>query len=47
MLYLAYSIGKNDSQLYCKKMKLTNPIEILSAGLIHLSYTGNYKKLIY
>jgi len=37
---LAHSIGKNDAKLFAQKMKLETPIEKLSAGPVHFSYTG-------
>ncbi len=37
---IAHSIGKADAKEFHKKMGLKNPVEKLSAGPIHFSYTG-------
>jgi PAS domain S-box-containing protein len=37
---IAHSIGKQDARNFHKKMNLKDPIEKLSAGPIHFSYTG-------
>ncbi|MBT3179208.1 MAG: hypothetical protein HOG03_24940 [Desulfobacula sp.] len=37
---IAHSIGKADARSFFSKMKLTDPIEKLSAGPIHFAYTG-------
>lgn len=41
LLYdIAHAIGKQDARNFHKKMNLHDPIEKLSAGPIHFSYTG-------
>jgi PAS domain S-box-containing protein len=37
---LAHSLGKADARSFHSKMKVTEPIEKLSAGPIHFAYTG-------
>ena len=37
---LAHSLGKADAKSFHSKMKVTDPIEKLSAGPIHFAYTG-------
>ena len=37
---IAHSIGKADAKSFFEKMKVTDPIEKLSAGPIHFAYTG-------
>ncbi len=37
---IAHSIGKADAKSFFSKMKLTDPIEKLSAGPAHFAYTG-------
>ena len=37
---VAHAIGKADAQAFHKKMRLADPIEKLSAGPIHFSYSG-------
>ncbi len=37
---IAHSIGKADAKSFFTKMKLTDPIEKLSAGPVHFAYTG-------
>lgn len=37
---IAHSIGKADAKSFFEKMKVTNPIEKLSAGPVHFAYTG-------
>ncbi len=37
---IAHAIGKADAKSFFSKMKLTDPIEKLSAGPVHFAYTG-------
>ncbi|MCP3876021.1 MAG: hypothetical protein GY699_23090 [Desulfobacteraceae bacterium] len=37
---IAHSIGKADAKSFFKKMKVSDPIEKLSAGPVHFAYTG-------
>ncbi len=37
---IAHSIGKADAKSFFSKMKVTDPIEKLSAGPVHFAYTG-------
>ncbi|OIQ34425.1 MAG: hypothetical protein BM555_04380 [Crocinitomix sp. MedPE-SWsnd] len=37
---IAHVIGKEDAIAFQKKMKLTDPVEKLSAGPVHFAYTG-------
>ena len=37
---IAHSIGKADARSFFKKMKVTDPVERLSAGPVHFAYTG-------
>ena len=37
---IAHSIGKADAKSFFAKMKVTDPIEKLSAGPVHFAYTG-------
>jgi len=37
---IAHSIGKADAKSFFTKMKVTDPIEKLSAGPVHFAYTG-------
>ena len=37
---IAHSIGKADAKNFFSKIKVTDPIEKLSAGLVHFAYTG-------
>ncbi len=37
---LAHLIGNSDARLFHKKMKLTDPVEKLSAGPVHFAHTG-------
>jgi len=37
---IAHVIGKEDALAFHKKMKLTDPVEKLSAGPVHFAYTG-------
>lgn len=37
---IAHVLGKEDAKVFHQKMKLTDPVEKLSAGPVHFAYTG-------